>query len=120
MCSSGVVCCAALLPVQVMCCFGERFCLNAFARLFSEEVVVTLQFMGEELDAERYTYVLEVTGNDRKLTWEGVPRSLRMSPQEVFGISDCLAFRREHPLLRDGQGSFRLYVCVRQKTPLRR
>ncbi|CAA2987360.1 E3 ubiquitin- ligase SINAT2-like [Olea europaea subsp. europaea] len=57
-----------------------------------------VHFMGEEHDAKNFNYSLEVGGNDRKLTWQGVPRSIRDSRDTVRESLDGLIIHRNMAL----------------------
>lgn len=61
-----------------------------------------LRFMGDENDARRYTYSLEVGGYGRKLTWEGTPRSIRDTHRKVRDSHDGLVIQRKLALFFSG------------------
>lgn len=46
--------------------------------------------MGEDTEANKFSYLLEICGSDRSLTWEGVPRSIRDTHQKVRDSLDGL------------------------------
>lgn len=58
--------------------------------------------MGEESEANEFRYSLEVGGHRRKLTWQGIPRSIRDSHQEVREGSDALIIPRDLALFFSG------------------
>ena len=64
--------------------------------------IVFLQFMGDENEAHNYRYRLEVGSNGRKLTWEGIPRSIRDSHQEVRDSHDGLIISRNMAIFFSG------------------
>ncbi|URE47999.1 Seven in absentia protein family, partial [Musa troglodytarum] len=64
--------------------------------------IVFLQFMGDENEAHNYRYSLEVGSNGRKLTWEGIPRSIRDSHQEVRDSHDGLIIQRNLAIFFSG------------------
>ncbi|MBA0814692.1 hypothetical protein Gohar_020503 [Gossypium harknessii] len=39
--------------------------------------------MGDDNEAKRFSYSLEVSANGRKLKWQGIPRSIRDSSRKV-------------------------------------
>lgn len=57
--------------------------------------IAFVQFMGDEEEAVTFSYSLEVTGNGRKLTWQGVPRSIRDSHKTVRDSHDGLIITRK-------------------------
>lgn len=52
--------------------FGGHLSILAFLRL-----------MGDDNEAKRFSYSLEVSANGRKLIWQGIPRSIRDSSRKV-------------------------------------
>jgi len=54
-----------------------------------------MQFMGDEEEAMSFSYSLQVGGNGRKLTWQGVPRSIRDSHKTVRDSQDGLIITRK-------------------------
>ncbi|XP_076899726.1 putative E3 ubiquitin-protein ligase SINAT1 [Bidens hawaiensis] len=82
----------ATWPLIVFNCFGRQFCLHFEAcRLGTAPVYISfLLFMGEDTKAKSFSYSLEVEGYGRKLTWQGVPRSIRDSPQKILDSQDGL------------------------------
>ncbi|KAL0382440.1 UNVERIFIED_CONTAM: E3 ubiquitin-protein ligase SINAT3 [Sesamum calycinum] len=61
-----------------------------------------LRFMGDETDARKYSYSLEVGANGRKLIWEGTPRSIRDSHRKVRDSHDGLIIQRNMALFFSG------------------
>ncbi|KAI3926919.1 hypothetical protein MKX01_032834 [Papaver californicum] len=63
---------------KVFNCFGRQFCLHfeAFQMGMAPVYMAFLRFMGDEDDAKKFSFSLEVGGNGRKLMWQGVPRSI--------------------------------------------
>lgn len=57
--------------------------------------IAFIQFMGDEEEATNFSYTLEVSGNGRKLTWQGVPRSIRDSHKTVRDSQDGLIITRK-------------------------
>ncbi|KAG7581832.1 TRAF-like [Arabidopsis suecica] len=78
-------------------CFGRQFCLyfEAFHLRKTPMYIAFLQFMGDEEEAMSFSYSLEVGGNGRKLTWQGVPRSIRDSHKTVRDSQDGLIITRK-------------------------
>lgn len=58
--------------------------------------------MGDDKEAKHYSYSLEVGGNMRKLTWQGVPRSIRDSHRKVRDSFDGLIIQRNMALCFSG------------------
>ncbi|KAG1333889.1 hypothetical protein COCNU_03G000080 [Cocos nucifera] len=56
----------------------------------------------EESEARRFGYCLEVGGNGRKLTWQGVPRSIRTHHRTVRDSNDGLIVQRRLALYFSG------------------
>lgn len=61
-----------------------------------------LRFMGEEMEARKFAYCLEVGGNGRKITWHGVPRSIRTHHRTVRDSHDGLIVQRSLALYFSG------------------
>ncbi|KAJ8442630.1 hypothetical protein Cgig2_003674 [Carnegiea gigantea] len=61
-----------------------------------------LRFMGDEIEAKNYGYSLEVGGYNRKLIWEGTPRSIRDSHRKVRDSHDGLIIQRNMALFFSG------------------
>lgn len=55
--------------------------------------------MGEETEAKKFRYSLQISKNGRNLTWEGVPSSIRDSHHKVCDIQDGLVIPRNLVLL---------------------
>ncbi|XP_002864238.2 LOW QUALITY PROTEIN: E3 ubiquitin-protein ligase SINAT5 [Arabidopsis lyrata subsp. lyrata] len=85
-------------------CFGQYFCLHfeAFQLGMAPVYMAFLRFMGDEEDARKYTYSLEVGGSGRKLTWEGTPRSVRDSHRNIRESHDGLIIQRNMALFFSG------------------
>ena len=89
---------------QVFNCFGQHFCLHfeAFQLGMAPVYMAFLRFMGDDHEANNYTYSLEVGGNGRKLSWQGVPRSIRDSHRKVRDSHDGLIIQRNMALFFSG------------------
>ncbi|XP_009381041.3 E3 ubiquitin-protein ligase SINAT5-like [Musa acuminata AAA Group] len=85
-------------------CFEQHFCMHfeEFQLGMAPVYIVFLQFMGDENEAHNYRYRLEVGSNGRKLTWEGIPRSIRDSHQEVRDSHDGLIISRNMAIFFSG------------------
>ena len=105
-------------PLQVFNCFGQYFCLHfeAFqlgpASASSPVYMAFLRFMGDEPTAKRFGYSLEVGGAGRKMTWQGVPRSIRDSHRAVRDSFDGLLIQRSVALLFSGGDGSELKLRV--------
>ncbi|KMZ74915.1 E3 ubiquitin-protein ligase SINAT2 [Zostera marina] len=86
--------------LTVFNCFGQHFCLHFEAFLLGVVPVYMafLRFMGDENEAKSFSYSLEVGGNNRKLIWQGVPRSIRDSHKKVRDSYDGLVIHRNMAL----------------------
>ncbi|XP_013632010.1 PREDICTED: putative E3 ubiquitin-protein ligase SINAT1 isoform X1 [Brassica oleracea var. oleracea] len=71
--------------LTVFNCFGRQFCLHfeAFQLGTAPVYMAFLRFMGDEKEAKKFSYSLEVGAHSRKLTWQGIPRSIRDSHRKV-------------------------------------
>ncbi|KAL0925344.1 hypothetical protein M5K25_003665 [Dendrobium thyrsiflorum] len=87
--------------LTVFNCFGKYFCLHFEAFLLHKAPVYMafLRYMGDENDARKYCYSLEVGADGRKMIWEGTPRSIRDSHQKVRDSYDGLIIQRNMALL---------------------
>ncbi|CAA2992297.1 E3 ubiquitin- ligase SINAT2-like [Olea europaea subsp. europaea] len=90
--------------VQIFNCFGFQFCLPFEALNLGTAPVYTtfIRFMGDDQDANKFNYSLEVGGNGRKLTWYGVPRSIRDSYISVRDSLDGQIIQRNMALFFSG------------------
>ncbi|KAL3649310.1 E3 ubiquitin-protein ligase sinat2 [Castilleja foliolosa] len=85
-------------------CFGYQFCLHfeAFNLGNAPVYMAFIRFMGEDDDAKKFRYILEVGSDGRKLTWHGVPRSIRDSHTTVRDSMDGLIIPRNMALFFSG------------------
>ncbi|CAN1813746.1 E3 ubiquitin-protein ligase DIS1 [Linum perenne] len=90
--------------LTVFSCYGQYFCLHfeAFQLGTAPVYIAFLRFMGDDNEAKNYNYSLEVGGNGRKLTWHGVPRSIRDSHRKVRDSFDGLIIHRNIALFFSG------------------
>eukprot|EP00897_Mesotaenium_endlicherianum_P008703 jgi/Mesen1/7861/ME000042S07304 len=93
-----------MLTLQVFSCFGQEFCLHfeAFSLGAAPVYMAFLRFMGDDSEAKKYSYSLEVGANGRKVTWQGVPRSIRDSHRKVRDSCDGLILHRSMALFFSG------------------
>lgn len=71
-----------------------------------------MRFMGDEDEAKQFSYSLEVGGNGRKLTWQGIPRSIRDSHKKVRDSQDGLIIQRNLALFFSGSNRQELKLKV--------
>ncbi|PWA44166.1 hypothetical protein CTI12_AA531140 [Artemisia annua] len=66
--------------LRVYKCYGCYFCLyiKRFTSSNATGDVAYIRFMGEENEAKKFSYSLEIGGDGQKLTYQGVPRSIRV------------------------------------------
>lgn len=78
-------------------CFGHHFCLHfgAFNINNAPVYMAFLSFMGDEIESQDFSYSLEVSARGRKMTWQGVPRSIRESEEAIRADFDGLIINRE-------------------------
>ncbi|XP_031127079.1 E3 ubiquitin-protein ligase SINAT2-like isoform X1 [Ipomoea triloba] len=90
--------------LTVFNCHGNQFCLHfeAFPLGTTPVYMAFLRFMGEDDEAKLFSYCLEVGGHGRKLTWQGVPRSIRESHRKVRDSQDGLIIPRSIALYFSG------------------
>lgn len=90
--------------LQVFNCFGHQFCLHfeAFNIGMAPVYIAFLRFMGDDHEAKRFSYSLEVSGGGRKMQWHGVPRSIRDSHKTVRDSLDGLIIQRRLALFFSG------------------
>uniref|UniRef100_A0ACD5UIQ3 Uncharacterized protein n=1 Tax=Avena sativa TaxID=4498 RepID=A0ACD5UIQ3_AVESA len=90
--------------LTVFSCFGQYFCLHfeAFQLGMAPVYIAFLRFMGDDAEAKNYTYSLEVGGINRKMTWQGIPRSIRDSHRKVRDSYDGLIIQRNMALCFSG------------------
>ncbi|KAK8967319.1 E3 ubiquitin-protein ligase SINAT2 [Platanthera guangdongensis] len=95
-------------------CFERHFCLHFEAfRLGSEPTYMAfLRFMGDEDEARKFGYCLEVGGSGRKMTWQGVPRSIRAHHKVVRDSHDGLIVHRNLALYFSGGNQKELKLRV--------
>ncbi|PKA58836.1 E3 ubiquitin-protein ligase SINAT3 [Apostasia shenzhenica] len=90
--------------LTVFKCYGEHFCLHFEAFLLGAAPVYMafLRFMGEDEEAKKFSYSLEVGGNGRKLIWQGMPRSIREGHRKVRDGHDGLIIHQNMALFFSG------------------
>ncbi|XP_034708591.1 E3 ubiquitin-protein ligase SINAT3-like [Vitis riparia] len=73
-------------------CYGKYFCVHTEASFSASTpiCVVFLSLMGNQAEACNYSYSLEIGENGRKLTFEGIPRSIRESERRSLESADSL------------------------------
>ncbi|CAN6999487.1 unnamed protein product [Brassica oleracea var. botrytis] len=84
--------------------FGRQFCLHfeAFQLGTAPVYMAFLRFMGDENEAQKFSYGLEVGAHSRKLTWQGIPRSIRDGHRKVRDSHDGLIIPRNMALFFSG------------------
>ncbi|GAU39296.1 hypothetical protein TSUD_119010 [Trifolium subterraneum] len=80
----------------------DFLCKLSFQLGMAPVYIAFLRFMGDDNEAKNYTYSLEVGGNGRKMTWQGVPRSIRESHRKVRDSFDGLIIQRNMALFFSG------------------
>ncbi|KAL0369394.1 UNVERIFIED_CONTAM: E3 ubiquitin-protein ligase SINAT2 [Sesamum angustifolium] len=90
--------------LTVFNCYGYQFCLHfeAFNLGTAPVYMAFIRFMGDDHDARKFSYSLEVGGNGRKMTWQGIPRSIRDSHIKVRDSMDGLIIQRSMALFFSG------------------
>ncbi|KAJ4705539.1 E3 ubiquitin-protein ligase [Melia azedarach] len=90
--------------LTVFNCFGRQFCLHfeAFQLGMALVYMAFLRFMGDDDEAKKFSYSLEVGANGRRLIWQGVPRSIRDSHRKVRDSQDGLIIQRNLALYFSG------------------
>ncbi|KAL3615920.1 E3 ubiquitin-protein ligase sinat2 [Castilleja foliolosa] len=85
-------------------CYGYQFCLHfeAFHLGTAPVYMAFIRFMGDDQDAKKFTYSLEVGSSARKMTWQGIPRSIRDSHTKVRDSLDGLIIQRNMALFFSG------------------
>ena len=74
-----------------------------------------LRFMGEDSEAKNFSYSLEVGAHGRKLTWQGIPRSIRDSHRRVRDSSDGLIIHRNLAFFFSGEDRKELRLRIAGK-----
>ncbi|KAL4304777.1 hypothetical protein AHAS_Ahas16G0012200 [Arachis hypogaea] len=84
--------------------FGRYFCLHfeAFQLGTAPVYMAFLRFMGDDNEAKKFSYSLEVGASGRKLIWQGIPRSIRDSHRKVRDSQDGLIIPRSLALYFSG------------------
>ena len=90
--------------IKVFYSFGRHFCLHfeAFQLGSAPVYMAFLRFMGDDNEAKKFSYSLEVGANGRKLIWQGIPRSIRDSHRKVRDSQDGLIIQRNLALYFSG------------------
>lgn len=96
----------AMWMLTIFNCFGHQFCLHfeAFNLQDAPVYMAFLRFMGDEIEAQNFSYILEVGGKGRKMTWQGIPRSIRDTHKTVRDSLDGLIIQRNQALFFSGDG----------------
>ncbi|XP_057518557.1 E3 ubiquitin-protein ligase SINAT5-like [Amaranthus tricolor] len=74
-----------------------------------------LRFMGDETDARKYSYSLEVGGYGRKMTWEETSRSIHDSHKKVRDSHDGLVMPRILALFFSGEDRKELKLRITRR-----
>ncbi|KAK4281798.1 hypothetical protein QN277_013250 [Acacia crassicarpa] len=100
--------------LTVFNCFGRHFCLHfeAFQIGTAPVYMAFLRFMGDDDEAKRFSYSLEVGANGRRLIWQGIPRSIRDSHKNVRDNQDGLVIQRKLALCFSGGGGQELKLRI--------
>lgn len=100
--------------LTVFNCFGRQFCLHfeAFKLGTTPVYIAFLRFMGEDYEAKKFSYTLEVGAYGRKLIWQGVPRSIRDCHRKVRDSQDGLMIPRNLALFFSGGDSQELKLRI--------
>ncbi|XP_051113515.1 E3 ubiquitin-protein ligase SINAT2-like isoform X2 [Andrographis paniculata] len=95
---------SATWMLTVFNCYGYQFCLHfeAFNLGMAPVYIAFIRFMGDDCDARKFAYSLEVGAKGRKLTWQGIPRSIRDSHTKVRDAMDGLIIQRSMALFLSG------------------
>ncbi|KAL8026829.1 hypothetical protein ABFX02_14G055000 [Erythranthe guttata] len=90
--------------LTVFNCYGYQFCLHfeAFNIDSAPVYMAFIRFMGDDRDSRKFRYSLEVGGSGRKLTWQGIPRSIRDTHVKVRESMDGLIIQRSMALFFSG------------------
>ncbi|PWA71766.1 hypothetical protein CTI12_AA277410 [Artemisia annua] len=96
-------------------CYGRQFCYHFeyFLLDTSPCYIAFMQFMGDDNDAENFRYSLEIVGNCRKLSWQGVPSSIRHSHLNIQDSLDGLAISPSMALLFSDRNKKGLNLLVK-------
>ncbi|KAK6163737.1 hypothetical protein DH2020_000601 [Rehmannia glutinosa] len=94
----------AMWMLTVFNCYGHQFCLHfeAFNLGMAPVFMAFIRFMGDDHDARKFTYSLEVGASGRKMTWQGIPKSIRDSHTKVRDSMDGLIIQRNMALFLSG------------------
>ncbi|GJR37916.1 E3 ubiquitin protein ligase SINAT2 [Tanacetum coccineum] len=96
-------------------CHGRQFCyhFDYFLLNSSPCYIAFIRFMGDDNDAQNFRYSLEVIGNSRKLSWQGVPSSIRRSHEKIRDNLDGLAISPSMALLFSDENKKGLNLLVK-------
>lgn len=61
-----------------------------------------VRFLGDEKEAKKFRYNLEVGANNRKLIWQGIPRSIRECHRKTRDSQDGLIIQKNVALYFSG------------------
>ena len=110
--------------VQVYNCYGYQFCLHfeAFNLGMVPVYMAFIHFMGDDHDTRKFSYSLEIGGNGKKMTRQGVPRSIRDGHAKVCESMGRLIIQQSMALLFSGgnRQELKLKVAGRRVVVLRR
>ncbi|KDP26303.1 hypothetical protein JCGZ_22288 [Jatropha curcas] len=100
---------------MVFNCFGRQFCLHfeAFQLGMAPSYMAFLRFMGDDNEAKKFSYSLEVGGNGRKLIWQGIPRSIRDGHRKVRDSQDGAGLIIQRSLALYFSGGYRQELKLR-------
>ena len=71
---------------------GETFLVH-FEQIPSGDYVAFIRFFGNEENASRFRYRMNIKCNGRVMIWESVPRSIREHAKDVISSNDCMIIK---------------------------
>lgn len=106
--------------LQVLSCDGHVFCVNVMAtkREAADVYVALLQCLGEEDEAQDFSYRISIEKKNNRLTWEGTPASARRSHDDLLEIGEYFSVPRlMESLVKEAEDgvSFTLKYRVRRR-----
>lgn len=80
--------------VTMQGCFGQHFMHVLKKQMYKgcQHFFSIVQLFGSQEQSERFTYTVVLNGHDRRLTWEGRPRSIDEGISTAISNCDCLVF----------------------------
>lgn len=92
--ATDISCTTAMNWVMIQSCFGYHFMLvleKQHTYAGNQEFFAIVQFIGNQKQCKNFAYKVELKTSERRLVWEGTPRSILEGVSTAISKYDCLS-----------------------------